>query len=280
MFSLRELSVTPEIKKSEKEIINDLKELFTNSMTKLIPNEKYGLMFSGGVDSSLVSLLAKKINTNFICYTVALEGKIKPKDLIISEKIAEEYKLKLKIINFKLEDIENYFKRVKSLIPDPDVIKISVGVVTYLCCEQARKDGINILFSGLGSEEIFAGYQRHKNSENINEECLEGLKYIEERDISRDEAIANFFGIKLATPFLDIGLVKYSLRIPSKYKINKENNKLVIRKVAESFGLKHEYAFRKKLAAQYGSSVDKALEKSAKKNGFKFKSDYLNNLKN
>jgi len=278
MFQTDDLSTEPEIKKSEEEIIKELKSLFLNSMKNLVPKEKYGVMFSGGVDSSLIAIIAKQLNPNLTCYTVAYEGVTKPEDLKVAEKIAKEYRLDLEVIRLRLEDFENYAKKVNSIIDHPDVIRISVGVVTYLACERAVKDGIKILFGGLGSEEIFAGYQRHKKAVDINKECLEGLKHLEERDISRDEPIARDLGIKLAVPFLDQELIKYALRIPSKFKIDEENNKIIIRKVAESLGLKHEYAFRKKLAAQYGSAIDKALQKVSKQKGFKFKSDYLNSL--
>lgn len=278
MFSTEGFTTEPEIKKSEEEIIRELETLFLDSMKKLVPKEKYGIMFSGGVDSALIAIVAQKLNHNFICYNIAFKGNIKVKDLEVSKKIAKDYNLNMKVITFDLNNLEEYIKKVKKIVKSSDVIKISVGLVTYLACEQAKKDGIKLLFGGLGSEEIFAGYQRHRKAADINKECLQGLNKIEEKDISRDEPIADSFKIELAAPFLDRELIKYSLRIPSKFKINKENNKLIIRKAAISLGLKEEYSMRKKVAAQYGSAVDKALEQLAKKKGFKFKSDYLNSL--
>jgi len=66
------------------------------------------------------------------------------------------------------------------------------------------------------------------------------------------------------------------MQIPAKYKIDKEN-KLILREISYDLGLK-EFAFRKKKAAQYGSNFIKALDKIAKKNGFKYKKEYLQSL--
>ena len=79
--------------------------------------------------------------------------------------------------------------------------------------------------------------------------------------------------IKLKIPFLDKKLIEYSLTIPEKYKIN-DNDKAVLREVAFELGLSKEIAYRKKIAAQYGSNFAKAIEKLAK--GYKNKSEYLN----
>jgi len=52
----------------------------------------------------------------------------------------------------------------------------------------------------------------------------------------------------------------------------------VARIVAEEMGLPKEVAWRKKQAAQYGSKFDRAILRLARKNGFKFKKDYLASL--
>ena len=75
------------------------------------------------------------------------------------------------------------------LIEDSNVVKVGVALTFYAACEQAKKDGCKVIFSGLGSEEIFAGYKRHKDSFDINKECLSGVLKIYERDLYRDDVI-------------------------------------------------------------------------------------------
>ncbi|MBU0929785.1 MAG: asparagine synthase C-terminal domain-containing protein [Nanoarchaeota archaeon] len=255
------------------------KELLKNSVVDAvksrIPEKKFGILFSGGVDSSTIALISKKFTNNFTCYTVGFSNS---EDIESAKKVAKELKLNLKIKLLTLEEIESKIKVLVKILKTIDVVSIGVGLVSYIAAEQAKKDKVNIIFTGLGSEEIFAGYQRHKESKDVNKECWSGLKKMFERDLMRDIPIVDFLKMKIETPFLDDDVIKIAMQIPGKYKINEEN-KLILREVSNELGLKKEFAFRKKKAAQYGSNFIKALDKIAKKNGFKYKKDYLNSLK-
>jgi diphthine-ammonia ligase len=68
------------------------------------------------------------------------------------------------------------------------------------------------------------------------------------------------------------------MRIPSSLKINEENSKIILRQAAEAEGLPNTIAWRKKRAAQYGSRLDRAIDKLARKNGFSLKKEYLASL--
>jgi asparagine synthase (glutamine-hydrolysing) len=69
-------------------------------------------------------------------------------------------------------------------------------------------------------------------------------------------------------------LIDYALKIPPSLKLSEIENKLILRNLARDLGLE-EVANRKKRAAQYGSNFHKALEKLAKKKGYRHKKDYL-----
>jgi asparagine synthase (glutamine-hydrolysing) len=140
-----------------------------------------------------------------------------------------------------------------------------------------------VVFSGLGAEEIFAGYERHigydkKDYSHVQEECWKGLLSMYQRDFLRDFSIAKKYKAELRTPFLDLELIKEAMKIPAELKINKECKKLILREAAEDMGLGEEYSWRKKLAAQYGARTTKAIQKLARKAGFKYKKDYLKSL--
>jgi asparagine synthase (glutamine-hydrolysing) len=272
-------SIKP-LKKDHKQILKELRELVINSIKTNIPEEKFGILFSGGVDSTLIAQVCKSEKKDFILYTSALKekGLKQAEDLTYAKKAAKKLKLKLKIKTINLDETEKYIKKILKILKEPNVVKVGVALPFYIAFEMTKKDNISIMFSGLGSEELFAGYERHKKTKNINKECFNGLLNMYERDISRDLAIAKAQNIILKIPYLEKELIGYSLKIPARYKLTKDQNKLILREVAEQLGLK-EFAWRKKKAAQYGSGFDKAIEKLAKRNGFKYKKDYLINLK-
>jgi len=227
---IRKFSVSPEHKKGHKELLDDLKGLVLNSIKASLPNEKFGILFSGGVDSTLIAKVCKGNKSSFICYTSALEEKsLEPaEDLAYAKKAAKQFGFKLKIRTIGLKETEKYIKKILDIIKEPNVVKVGVALPFYIAYEMAKKDKINIMFSGLGSEELFAGYKRHLTAKDINKECFEGLLGMYERDLTRDLAVAKALKIDLRVPYLDKGLIEYSLKIPAEFKLKNGQNKLMI----------------------------------------------------
>jgi len=249
----------------------ELKAKIISAVEKRIPKEKFGIFFSGGIDSSLIALICKQAKADFICYVVGMK---KASDVDAAKKAAKEMGIKLKFRVFNLGAAEKIIKETTKIV-GPDVMKVGVGAVVYAAAEFAKKDGIKTFFSGLGSEEIFAGYERHSNADNINEECWSGLKQMYNRDFLRDYALGKELKIEVLTPFLDSDLIKTAMQIPGKEKMNKEYKKVILREISEEMGLPKEIAWRKKKAAQYGSRFHKSLQKLKKKKGFRRISEYL-----
>jgi len=263
------------IKKESKKPLSQLKEQvkndLINSVKKRIPKKvKIGVLFSGGIDSTLVAFILKKLGAKFTCYTSGVKGS---PDVEYAKKVAKIHDFDLKINYFDEKKVSNDLKKICSLIESNNVVKVEVSIPFYYSSIQAKKDGVKVLFSGLGSEELFAGYNRFENSTNINEECLHGLKQLYERDLYRDDVITMSNNIELRLPFLDYDLIKTSLTIPAKYKISDEFKKIIIREVGKDLGINELIYLRKKKAAQYGSKSSKIIEKLSK--GFKNKSEFL-----
>lgn len=252
----------------------DFKKEFLDAVKKRLPKKRFGVLFSGGIDSTLIAFVCKKFNVCFTCYAVGLKDS---PDILSAEQVAKKYGFKLKKKILTLKEIEKTFKTVVGIV-GPDTMKVGVGSVMYEAIKLAKKDKIDYLFSGLGSEEIFAGYERHSLSKDINEECWAGLNNMHNRDFERDFAIAKELKVNLLVPFLDKSVIISAMQIPGKEKIKKGYKKYILRKYAWDVGLKD--AWRKKKAAQYGSYFDKAIKKLARENKFKFKKNYLNSLFN
>ncbi len=266
-------------RKDHKVIIDELSSIVVKVIKKNIPNSKFGVLFSGGVDSTTIAQVCKNLGNDFICYTAALSEKsmTEAEDLIYSKKVAKKLGFKLKVKTINVDETERYIKKILKIIKEPNVVKVGVALPFYIAYEMALKDNVKIMFSGLGSEEVFAGYERHLKAKRVNKECFNGLLAMYDRDLTRDLKVAKALGIKLKVPFLEKDLIGYGLKIPAKYKLSKEQNKIILREVAFELGL-GEFAWRKKRAAQYGSKFDRAILKLTKKKGFKYKKDYLESL--
>ena len=201
----------------------ELSEAIIQSIKKRIA-PKFGILLSGGVDSSLIAFISKKLGCIFTCYTVGIENS---DDITWAQKAANEYNFNLKYKILGIDEFENVVKSVVKILNDADIVKVSVGSVLYSAGKLALSDGNSILFSGLGSEELFAGYQRHEgalqqnNFEALHNECWNGLKNMWSRDLVRDFTIAKNLGLDIRTPFLDKELIKTAMNVHPMFKIYK-----------------------------------------------------------
>lgn len=272
-------SPEPELREPEATLKATLLELLRGSLEKRRPeDDTVGLLFSGGLDSTLLAYLSASRGRKIICYTVAVAdpGMKAAEDVEFAERIASELAVPLKVKRLTLADIERYLRLVVPLIDDTDGVKISVALPLYAACEQAKADGIRTLFYGLGTEELFAGYERHKRVQaaELNNACRSGLLAMHERDLYRDAMIAKALGISLRAPFLAPEFVAYALRIPAACKVAGDESKVILRAIARDLGLETA-ARRRKRAVQYGANIVKAIEKLAKRNGYQYTRDYL-----
>lgn len=267
--------------------------------TSFSNTKKIGILFSGGVDSTVLALLLQKHNIEFTCYNAELVSQSleRAEDSVYSEEIAQGYNLDLIVEKISQNELEELILKTISIIESSDYIKVSVALPFLAACERAKEDGVEIMFSGLGSEEIFAGYRRHRQVDNINQECLHGLHLLHTRDLYRDDVITMSQTQELRVPFLDDDLIKYSLPLPPTFKVDVEKiqsiksdvykkpylntsvrSKIILRDIAiEYLNLEEKYANRQKKAAQYGSKFDKGIVRLAKDRDLT-KQEYLNVL--
>ena len=263
-----------------------LKSSILSAVKNRIPSEKFGIFFSGGIDSSTIAMICRNENADFICYTVGFDGS---EDIKAAKKAADILGIELRIILLdmvKTECILSEIKKILNLgsVSDDkftivtEVVAAGVGTVIYAAANAAKDDNINLFFSGLGSEEIFGGYDRHMESEDVNEECWNGLRRMWKRDLIRDYTLSQKMKFRILTPYLDRNVIVDAMSMPGSTKIKGDIKKAILREISEDLGMHKEISGRPKKAAQYGSRVNKAIEHLAKKNGFKYKQDYLRSL--
>ncbi len=257
------------------EAAEEIKELFLKAVEKRVPEGDLGLLFSGGVDSTLIAATLQELGVNFTAYTSGIQhGNVDaPRDVEWAREIAEEMEIELKVHNSNLEEVEDALSDTTDWISSTSVVKNGVALPFHFALSEDEQ----VVMSGLGSEQLYAGY--HRQQGYLNKECLSGLRRIFEGDLYRDNVISFRNGYELRLPFLDHDLIRHALTIPEEYKVKEEYRKYVLRKAAEKLGVPEKVAWRKKTAAQYGSNFDKAINRLAKNNDFNHKQEYLNSFR-
>ena len=143
------------------EIANTLEESVKRHMIADVPVSSF---LSGGLDSSLISVLAKDTNEKLSTFTIGISNhdqrvESMPNDEIYAKIITDTFNLDGNVIKISPDILKVLPEMVKTLdepIGDPAAIN------TYLICKAARKKGVKVLLSGMGADEIFFGYRRQK----------------------------------------------------------------------------------------------------------------------
>jgi len=245
--------------RGEESLRAEFSRLLREAVVKRIPEERFGILFSGGVDSTVLARICQEEGADFTCYTAGIEGS---QDLFFAEKAARELGFPLKARSLPASWAEEMLGVVVPLVEDVNVAKIGVALTLFAACEHARKDGIRIMFSGSGSDELLAGYHRHQD----NQDCYSDLLKIYEKNTYRDDVVTMYHTIELRVPYLDKRLAEMAVKLPVEFKLNSRQNKLILRRTARELGIPSWITDRPKKAAQYGSKIHQTLNKLARKN--------------
>ncbi|MFB6143942.1 MAG: diphthine--ammonia ligase [Candidatus Nanohaloarchaea archaeon] len=280
-----------EKERSVEENAEKVKELFLEAVEKRVPETELGLLFSGGLDSTLIAAALQELGKEFTCYTAGIQhGNVNaPRDVEWAEEVAEEMDLELEVYEADLDEVEQKLKDTTDWISSTSVVKNGVALPfdfalmrkPEVFSSSRNSEGVSsrekVVMSGLGSEQLYAGYSRQQGY--LNKDCLSGLRGMFEQDLYRDNVIAFRNGYELRVPFLDHDLIEHALTVPGEQKVSDGYRKYVLRRAAEKLGVPEDVAWRKKTAAQYGSNFDKAISRLAKDNGFEHKQEYLNSFR-
>jgi asparagine synthase (glutamine-hydrolysing) len=246
-----------------------------------------GIVFSGGIDSVLLAWIAKQMVPMVTCYTCGLEGS---RDIEYSREIAGTLDLDLRVSELRVKDVEEMLPEIIHTIEDSNAGQVEVAIPVYGAVRLAHDDGIRVMLTGQGADELFAGYPWYPKIANLHgyskmrERMADDLLLLYKESLEREDKISMAHSVELRVPFLDVEVVKTAMAMDPKLNIDGTRGhacKLVHREAAVSLGIPDSIAFRTKDAAQHGSGMHEAIDSIARKRGFdefSVTTDYLADL--
>jgi asparagine synthase (glutamine-hydrolysing) len=144
--------------------VDELRDLIEDSVKHhLIADVPVSTFLSGGLDSSLLTVMAKKHHPEIDAYTIKFrdsdaKAEAMPDDLKYAKVISEKYNVPLNVIEIAPDVVDMWPKLVWSL---DEPIGDAAALNTFLICQAARERGVKVLLSGMGADELFGGYRKH-----------------------------------------------------------------------------------------------------------------------
>ena len=142
----------------------DLREVIEASVeAHLVADVPVSSFLSGGLDSGIITVLAKRANPDVDAYTITFRPEDQrleamPDDAIYARKIARQYGINLHEIQIA-PDVVDLLPRLVEILDEP--IGDPAAINTLLMCEAARDAGVKVILSGMGADELFGGYRKH-----------------------------------------------------------------------------------------------------------------------
>lgn len=228
---------------------------------QLMSDVPYGVLLSGGLDSSVTSAIAKKYAERRIeaddkekawwpqlhSFSVGLEGS---PDLAAAKVVADHIGTVHHEIKFTIQEGLDAIKDVIYNIETYDITTIRSSTPMYLMARVIKSMGIKMVLSGEGADEIFGGYlyfHKAPNAREFHDETVRKLGKLHMYDCLRANKSLAAWGIEGRVPFLDKEFMDVAMRInPQDKMINGERmEKWVVRKAFEDM-IPESVAWRQK----------------------------------
>lgn len=238
---------------------NDLYNLISNAVLKRIPSidQKIGVFLSGGIDSSIIAYMANNMHPDVSYFVLGDENSC---DMKMANLLINRYKLN-NIIRVPLPRKEKLLKLIDQVVYysesfNPSII--SNGLATFLLSKEASKEGIKVVLSGEGADELFGGYHYHMDNtqwKNLQSNLINDMHFTELRRLDLC-SMAN--SVEVRCPFLDQKVRHYAEQLKAKKIFELNRNKVILRKTFSDI-LPTEIINRKKISFDVGSGIRKLV---------------------
>ena len=249
------------VKNNESDITELRKALEEAVHRQLMSDVPYGVLLSGGLDSSIISAIAKKYAARRVesedlkdawypqLHSFAVGLKQSP-DLAAARKVAEHIGTIHHEVNFTIEEGLDALRDVIYHIETYDVTTIRASTPMYLLARVIKSMGVKMVLSGEGADELFGGYlyfHKAPNAKEFHEETVRKLSKLHLYDCLRANKSLASWGVEGRVPFLDKEFMDIAMRLNPTDKMAGDGKieKHILRKAFEDY-LPAEIAWRQK----------------------------------
>ncbi len=220
-----------------------IRELLTKACKKrLMSDVPVGVLLSGGLDSSLVSSIVaremKKEGKTIKSFSIGLNKD--SKDLVKAREVAEFLGTEHHEITYSVEEgialVEELIEKVETY----DVTTVRASTPMYIMTKYIREQGVKVVLSGEGADEMFGGYLYFGHAPSafeFHEEAVRRVKRLHTSDVQRADRSTMGAGVEARVPFLDLEFLDEVMNLDPKQKMivpGEKMEKHVLRKAFDT----------------------------------------------
>jgi len=230
---------------------------------QLMSDVPYGVLLSGGLDSSITSAVAKQYAAKRIesdgkadawwpqlhSFAIGLKG---APDLVAAQKVADAIGTVHHEINYTIQEGLDAIRDVIYFIETYDVTTVRASTPMYLIARVIKSMGIKMVLSGEGADEVFGGYlyfHKAPDAKAFHEETLRKISKLYLYDCLRANKSLSAWGVEGRVPFLDKEFLDVAMRLNPQDKMAKGKGRTIEKRILrEAFEhlLPEEIAWRQK----------------------------------
>ncbi|RVX23836.1 Asparagine synthetase [glutamine-hydrolyzing] 3 [Vitis vinifera] len=214
--------------------IRKLRSLVHNSseeavIKRLMTDVPFGVLLSGGLDSSLVASVASRymLQSEAACqwgsqlhtFCIGLKGS---PDLKAAREVANYLGTRHHEFHFTVQEGLDALEEVIYHIETYDVTTIRASTPMFLMSRKIKSLGVKMVLSGEGSDEIFGGYlyfHKAPNKEELHQETCRKIKALHLYDCLRANKATSAWGVEARVPFLDKEFINIAMNIDPEWKM-------------------------------------------------------------
>lgn len=249
---------------NEEEAVREIRGSVQEAVRKrLMSDVPLGVSLSGGLDSSIVSLIASQDTPGLHSFVVGVEG---GEDLEASRLMAKTLGTQHHECIYTERDMLDVLPEVVYYLESFDPALVRSAIPNFLLARMAS-EYVKVMLTGEGADELYAGYsylRRYDAPETLQKELVYITEALHNTNLQRGDRMSMAHGLEARVPFLDVDSVAMALSLPSKWKLHENGRpaKALLRRAFEGL-LPEEIVYRPKMKFSKGAGSSDILAERA-----------------
>jgi asparagine synthase (glutamine-hydrolysing) len=249
---------------SEEDAIQAIRDSLETAVRKrMMADVPVGVSLSGGLDSSIISMIASKDKPGLHSFVVGVED---GEDIDAAQLMADELGTQHHEYIYTEQEMVDILPEVVYYLESFDPALVRSAIPNYMLARMAS-DHVKVMLTGEGADELYAGYsylQRYNEADDLQEELVNITEALHNTNLQRGDRMSMAHGLEARVPFLDVDSVSLALSIPPEWKLQKDGRpaKDLLRRAYEGL-LPDEIVYRPKMKFSKGAGSSDILAERA-----------------